>query len=156
MHWFLLALAVGLMALTNWRLRRLEPWHLRAQFVYRAEDFQAIIDSWRRQGQLGAYRRFLIVDFITLVSYGAFGHLWVAVAPQFEVFADWRPLIALLLPAGAVADVGENLLQMGLTSSAASAFPRATYRLTGILSALKLMLIVVFVLAASYALFMPR
>jgi hypothetical protein len=152
MHWLLLAIALGLLALTNWRLRHLDPWHLRTQFVYRAEDFQAINASWSKQGQLGAYRRFVAIDFITLVSYGAFGYLWVAATPQFAVFVGWRQMIALLLPAAAVVDACENMLHLGFTSSAASAFPRAAYPVAGTLSAVKFLAIAVFALATSYAL----
>lgn len=151
MHWFLFLVAVSLVTVTNWRLRHLDPSHLRAQFVFRANDFQEIASSWRSRGQLQIYRRFVVVDFVTLVCYGAFGYFWASTAPEFAVLAGSHQSAALLLPIAALADACENLLHLRFTTTQAPPASPLAYPLAGVLSLVKFLAIVVFVLAASYS-----
>jgi hypothetical protein len=151
MHAPLLVIAAALLTITNWRLRKLRPWHLSAQFAFTRKRFHAITDKWAEDGQLSLYRHFLRIDYITLLAYAGFGALWVTSSSSFgELSAERRYALAALLPLAAAADAIENTLQLWFTSRGTSTESAFAYALAGVASCAKFLLIGAFIVSSMF------
>lgn len=134
-----------------WYLLPLQPNMVALQaFVFTPAEFHAILNAWGPQGVV-RFSNHLPVDGFFLLCYGALGYL---LALHTGLFSQWsgpaRKAVALMLPLAAAFDAVENLLQWHLIALQAPAEP-IWYAVSGTASALKWLLIVVFVASCALA-----
>lgn len=92
----------------------LEPNFLKLQLAFGAETFSEVLQHWGTDG-VALFLSHFPFDFVHVFIYGAFGYLW---ATRTELFAGLSTALAQFarwsLPAAAVLDTVENLLDMHL------------------------------------------
>jgi len=115
--WLLGLLSLGLFAGLAAYLSPLKPSILELQFAFTPRAFGAVIHQWSAE-DLQRYRAHLPVDFLLLLTYGAFGVVVVRTVGSFKLESTrLRHLSAAALPTAAACDAGENLLHYWLTEA---------------------------------------
>jgi hypothetical protein len=148
MVWGLLLVAFSLVAATNWRLRDFRPSFLAPQFTYTSAAFHRVLNQWSEQ-QLTRYRRWLLLDSVTLGCYGAFGFFWVSSAPLFNGLDALAHIgMQCLLPFAAVTDALENGLHLYFTRDKRPRANSLAYTVAGLASTAKFLGIAAFAIVA--------
>jgi hypothetical protein len=128
----------------------LEPSIPAIQLTFSEHAFRSILDRWQAAG-VSRFKTHFLFDFPLLVSYGCFGY---AVSRQTALFrrlhGRTRSLLAWSLPTAAIADAIENVLHLGFVF-ASGTVPGSLYFVSGGVASIKWLLIIIFVLAAAYA-----
>lgn len=141
--WLSGSLTASLWLLMAWQLRELTPGVVALQFAWDPQTFGRIIHIWSPD-DLALFRRFLLIDYVVLLAYGAFGWL---LAARTRLFASLSPRLQALarfcLPLAAALDAAENVCHGWLTEMPRFDVPML-YGFSTTCSALKWSLIFVF------------
>lgn len=148
--WILGLLSLSLFAGLAIDLAALEPGVLALQLAFTPQAFAWVVHQWSA-ADLQRYRAHLPVDYILLLTYGAFGLLFARWVRAMQAASPWvRRAATWALPVAALCDAGENALHAWLT-----AMPRfgvaPLYAVSGSLALLKWLLIIAFALMVAHA-----
>jgi hypothetical protein len=130
----------------------LEPSIVSLQFSFTESDFKWILGRWQTAG-VCRFKAHFAADFPFLVCYGLFGYVLVArtntlnaVAPRLKSLLIWT------MPAAAMADIFENILQLRLLDIKIGLSP-IWYAALGAAATVKWLLLVLFVLTLLFSRF---
>lgn len=123
----------------------LEPGIPALQLTFTERGFRQVIAHWS-PADLERFRLHFLIDYPFLFCYGLLGY---KLSTRTGIFRRCphrrRALIALFLPAAALADIVENLIHLGLLD-AGTALPGAIYLVAGVAATIKWALVAGFVL----------
>lgn len=120
------------------------------QLTFSEVAFRSILSEWTPFG-VEIFKRHFLIDFPFLVCYGCLGYLLSTQTHLFERFAPAaKSLLALALPAAAVADATENAFHLTFLFGAGP-FTQVQYFAAGVAASTKWLLILAFIGSALYA-----
>ena len=130
----------------------LDPGIPSIQLTFTERGFNSILSKWNPT-QVEVFKRHFLIDYPFLICYGLLGYL---ISKRTDLFAKFthtaKGLLAVSLPAAAIADAVENSLHL-IFLYGAGPFGQAQYFAAGTAASIKWLLIVVFVAFAIYAKF---
>lgn len=149
--WLSGALALGLFGAMAWHSSPLSPGIPALQFTFDEASFNAILAQWGPDG-LALFRRHFVIDFLVLISYGAFGYLLIRYGCLFrQLDKTTRLMSGWVMPGAAALDAIENLLHLQLISEPATHAP-VLYLIAGAVATGKWLLIANFMAGTLYLL----
>lgn len=141
-HWIAGMLTAAAYAGIGIYLRRIGLGILTIQFTFSDAAFHRVLSRWP-PGDVRRYRAHFVADYVFIMLYAAFGWLLAhALVPTDTVAPTF---VTALLPAAALCDVCENLLHQRFLRTRPGVVPAHWYRLAGVASSAKWMLIVAFI-----------
>lgn len=118
------------------------------QLTFTEEAFYKILNQWDAS-ELAIFKGHFFIDFVFLLHYGVLGYLLTTRTHLFQhVKPSIKSAFAWMLPAAAVLDAVENLLHLYLVAAIGTTSP--LYTVSGVVAALKWLLIFFFVISAGY------
>jgi hypothetical protein len=134
-----------------WLIAPLYPGAIMLELAYTPKSFGTIVHAWPAEYLL-LYREILQLNFLLLISFGAFGYFFVSRSPLFSGHSPaWRTLLAWTLPVAAALGAIENGLHIWLTAAPRFGIPVA-YAVSAVCAALKWSIVTAFALAVFHAL----
>lgn len=121
------------------------------QLTFDEAAFKTILTQWGPDG-LALFRAHFRIDFLLLISYGAFGYLFVRHGSLFrQLDKTTRHLAGWAMPGAAAMDAIENLLHLQLISEPPAHAP-ILYLIAGLVATGKWLLIANFMAGTLYLL----
>jgi hypothetical protein len=141
-HWIAGILTAAVYVGIGVYLRRIGLGILTIQFTFSDTAFHRVLSRWP-PGEVRRYRAHFVADYVFIALYAAFG--WLIAHALLPADKDTSTVVATLLPIAALCDVCENLLHQQFLGAPPGVVPAHRYRLAGLASSAKWVLIVAFI-----------
>jgi len=126
------------------------------QFTFTEAAFRRILDAWGPEGR-DRFATHFAYDYVFLGCFGLFG--WALgkwLAERLDRPGWLRSLLPWIMPAAAVGDAVEDLLQQSLAAAIPGSRPALAYLLAGVAATVKWTLIAVFIAFVGWAVWLVR
>lgn len=126
------------------------------QFTFTEAAFRRILDAWGPEGRVRFATHFTY-DYVFLGCFGLFGWaLGAWLAGRLERPRWLRALLPWVMPAAAVGDAVEDVLQQSLAAAIPGSRPALAYLVAGVAATLKWALIAMFIAFVGWAAWLVR